>query len=760
MPAKDIGGLVGGNTTWEAPAMRRRRIVWWPVVLSGCALLLSVEAFALDPLNVRMQKVVAQFVEQTGYSLLGVGSWIPGTTFNAATSDFDMRLIVNGKNMPTQHLLQWQQARGKLAALIEKEFGDQAGSILSRTNLYAPNQLMEGVKDAEEALARFQKLNTLPNLSYRGPVTPSTPLKWAEGLYGAGAPTYVQGYEKAAGRLFYNNGGKCVTGLSELAHMGEAAAPYTAAGTASTAGQWVEHCVAELNAGRGAKVAKYLERLEQDLIKSRSLSGLPLDADYRQRLLDMRKLLKASPEQLAEKAAEVSALLARGKAEAALLSNFANAGPMRQAYLRVVLDGMALKSKLGDLFGQAMAKCPSWVDAENMASFITFYIGTGAASESLGRGDDVFQAMSNVSGALNPFKMIGPALLAEIMSEIITQARLNGYDMAAGFQGAWDLVEGIYTAWGRAAVDPDPRRKLTLADLVAKYQDEQKLEAWVVSQAIRASTRGLGTANEQADQGVADAIFAQCWPTIRDAWRWERDGLTSEYLKLGSEVVHTPLVVYYKPGEPQAGQQVVCEAVSADQKLGNRLERMRQIFRILYGPGSGIATNYYWTPNGESVDERGWHRAYAFAEPGTYPVKVRFEMAPYTGHPKTEPRVMLRREVPALVDVVVAGKKPTGGESPAVMALAWKEETYTTNSGTVLRTLTIVLKVPDGFRTGADTYRVKVRGVDVWGKPIDGDWDGVQADFVEKLGASNPKAGTVVVEVWHHGGNEYAKLTW
>jgi hypothetical protein len=249
--------------------------------------------------------------------------------------------------------------------------------------------------------------------------------------------------------------------------------------------------------------------------------------------------------------------------------------------------------------------------------------------------------------------MLSPALLLEVTTEILQAAEEGGYGLAASSQEAWDLMSGIYSAWGRADVDPDPRRKLTLADLVANFQYEHKLQAIVYAQCLRASCRDLGMATGQADRGVADAIFAKCWPVIRAAWLWERDCLTSEYLKLGSEVVHTPLLIYYKPAKPKAGQKFICEAISADRKLGERLDRMREIIRILYGKGSVIATNYYWTPAGTSAGDRDWQRAMSFPAKGTYLVKVKLEVSPITRHTQTEPRVMLRREVGAEVNVVV-----------------------------------------------------------------------------------------------------------
>ena len=639
--------------------MERSRIVMRRTMLLCIGtLLLAAPAMAQAP-NVRMQRVLLKFVETNNHSVMGVGSWISGAGFNAATSDFDMRLVLPKGGTEAQQVKQWQQARSQLTSLIKQEFGDQADDMLRRTNLYAPNQLMHGVEDAADAMDRFRKLNTVPNLAHSGPVTPTTSAKYAEGLYGSGAQTYVQGYEKAAGRLFYNNNGKAVTGLSELAHLGEGAPTYTAAGTASNAGQWAAHGLDELAAGRGEKVAKFLERMERDLVKSRSLSRLPADDAFRNQLKQMRELLKTSPGKLADVSDDVARLLARGKAESAILAGFENAGTVRRAYMRVMLDGVAAGNKVGELVGKVMKAAPDWVTAENTINFIVFAVGTHATAQAAGRGN-VMETLGTACEHLKWIKMkaFGPLFMAELTAAIIEEAKLTGFDLAASSQEAWDLMAGIYTVEGRVSVDPDPRRRLTLADLVAKFKYEKKLEALVYAYCLRASARDAGDATGAADVSVADALFARCWPIIRDAWRWERDALTSEYLILGSQVVHTPLVIYYKPTSPKAGEPIVCEARSYDGKLGERIQRMNEIIRILYGSGSGVAYNYYWEPGGASVGDLDWQRAFSFDKKGKYTVKVRLEVAPYTGHTETEPRVMLRRTVPALVDIEVGSDKP------------------------------------------------------------------------------------------------------
>lgn len=600
-----------------------------------------------------MQRVVAKFVVETGETILGVGSWISGTTFKPG-SDFDMRLITTGPGSTLQHLERWQRAKKALTGLIYEEFGPEAKRIVERTNLYAPNQLMAGVEDAADAVERFRRLRTGPNLGYTLPVTESTPIRYTEGLYGRTAQADIQAYEQAKGRLFYNNNGTCVTGLSELVHLGEGSPGYTAEGAANTAGQWADHCLQEIEAGRGDKVAKYLERLERDLTKSRDRSHLPLDEAYRRRLRDIQQLLKSSPGSLSANADEVAQLVARGRAEAAVLRSYATAGPLRRAYLRVMLDGVAVQNKVGGQIGRLMRAAPDWVNAANALDCVVFMLGARATSEAIGRGD-IPESLSTAASYLKWFRLSGfaPLTLVEIVADIRREAELGGFSLVASTQEPWDLMSGNYTALGRPGVDPDPRRKLTLADMVARFHYERQLEAIVMAHAIRAATLGLGTATEAADKGVAQAIFDRCWPVIRDAWRWERDALASEFLLLSSSIPVTPLLVQFKPAEVATNTPVAFEAVSADGKLGERLQRMREIMRMLYGPGSGVASNFYWNPYGDGTAEADWQRTMRFAEPGVHPVAVRLEVAPFTSHTEADKRLLERRDVSAIVDVEV-----------------------------------------------------------------------------------------------------------
>lgn len=203
----------------------------------------------------QMHRVTMRFVEETGDSVLGVGSWIDKRRFVAGVSDFDMRLVVRGTD---ERLLraQWEASRQTMVRLIREEFGHQAPDILRRTNLYPPQQLMRGVVNTADALEAFQRFNTVPNLAHSGPVDSRTVARFSEGLYGTGAQTWIQTYERSAGRLFYMNHGRATTGLAELVHLGEGAPAFTVAGTSHVCGEFVDKALHALNEGSGREPAK------------------------------------------------------------------------------------------------------------------------------------------------------------------------------------------------------------------------------------------------------------------------------------------------------------------------------------------------------------------------------------------------------------------------------------------------------------------------------------------------------------------------
>lgn len=660
--------------------MRRRLSFGVVVAMVVCGVLSVGGPVWAQGLHLRMQAVTARFVEQTGHQVLGVGSWIRGTGFNPARSDFDMKLVMHRGSSQVQMRTAWLESRRRMVRLIRQEFGPQANNVLLRTNLYPPGRLMTTVRNNADALGRYTELRQVPNLGHTGPVTSATPVKYTEGLYGQGAAKNIRNYEAGAGRFFYMNGGRCTTGMSEMAYLRCPEEAFTISGTANTAGQWAAKGIEELAGGRSDSVLKYLVRVEQDIIKSRSLAGMPVDKAFRTELRGMCKLLKGTPQALPNVADDVARLLIRARTEAAILRSYGTAGPVRRGVLRVLLDGVAAKSEVGKQLSKAMKVAgKNGVTPARLISFIVVCFAAHETSQKAGEGD-TWATLAATASHLKFMSVsgFGPLLLTELMIELRIEAEATGVQMCANTQEAWDLMQGIYTIGGRVSVDPDQRRKLSLSEMVTKFQYEEKLRAVVRAHALRASDRGMvegsDTLTGAVDAKVANATFARCWPVIRNAWLWERDALMSEYLQLYSEVVHTPLLIYYSPKEPEAGTWITCEARSFDGKLGERLLRMKEIMRVLYGRGSGITTSYFWEPDGASMGGRDWQRSFTFDTPGKHPVIVRLAIGPYTEHTKTNSRMMQRREVAAAVDVTIPGEtKPDQAPGEGCWVLTKRE---------------------------------------------------------------------------------------
>ncbi|NSW55764.1 MAG: hypothetical protein HPY44_07125 [Armatimonadetes bacterium] len=649
-----------------------RRVSRLPILLS-CGLPAALILVAIAPVfaqspHLRVQNVVRQFVETTGYEVIGLGSWIDGSSYNPATSDHDLRLVLpKGAGAPDR---KWLEARQKLTELIKAEFGDDAASVLSRTNLYPPSQLMGAVDDIDDAAWVFTRNGAVPNLGHTGPITRNTPIKeLSEGLYGEGSRAFTQYYEKAKGRLFYKApNGRCITGMTDLTHMSEGVRTFTTAGTADTALQWVEHAIEECAHGRGDKVAKYLERIERDLLKSRDLARLPTSNALREQLKSVRELLKANPARLADLGDDVARLLSQAATEASILKSYAKAGPMGRMYQRIMLDGVEAGNELGRLLRTAQSKVSGAVSMDQLVTAFTVYMAVKGTAQAAGEGG-VGEAIRAAGPLAVSLASLPVSLLMDMTNAIMKEAEAAGYEMAAASQEPWDLMAGVYTALGRDSDEDDPRRRFTLDDLVRGWHVEARLSSLVFGQCLRASRRNMGGVTENVDMSVANAMYGRCWPVIRDAWRWQRDMLVSEYVELAADALHTPMLLSYEPcpakyeGRPV---QVTVKARSRDRKLGAKLTRMEEILKILCGKRAVLAEDWIWQPEGvmEDMTTTDIQRRYTFDKPGVHPVvlTVRFEAVSPDIQPPEPHRVLLRRELKAVVDVLVDGDL----EQPAV----------------------------------------------------------------------------------------------
>ena len=646
----------------------RQRTSWRLAAATALVLVLAWPAWsqagdaakaAAELQRMRVQKVVRKFVEQTGHSVTGCGSWISGA-YNAVTSDHDMRLLLpeNAAN-PGEA---WRNAKRTLGNLIKEEFGDAAGPILERTNLYAPSQIMGTVLDAEDALSVYTKVGEVPNLGFAGKVDAKTPAKFVEGLYGEGSGAFTQFYEQTKGRCFYlTEEGKAVVGAVDLTHFLDGQRTFTSAGTANTALQWGEHCLDELRGGRSDKVLKYLKRLGNDLTKSRELARLATGTANKAEIAALVKALESGTP-LSQVATRVRQLVTSSRIEASTLKSFATAGPIGRLMQRELLEGMeSPQSPIGRLLRQIWEKSPSAAHFELAMESIMWLQAANTTAMAAATGD-VGETLMVAGVQSLMLRSLPLGLVAELTKAIIDQARAGGIEMVANRQEAWDLMAGIYTGLGRERCDPDPQHTYTLERLVAECLNETELRRVVSAQSRRATDRGIAGAPATDDALTAEAMTALCYPVILQAWRAQRDLLVAEYLALAKDVFHTPVALSYTPCPVVwAGQPI---DLKVTPNLGGapyyqKISRMRRILVLLSGRGAGIDESWVWSPVSRSTISGS--RSFRVSKPGTYTIGLTLTLKPAAGpNPVPDAEQLLAPGVMrAAVDIDV--QDPTGG---------------------------------------------------------------------------------------------------
>ncbi len=591
---------------------------WSWIILSTVICLVVAPYAAAEPTNVRMQNVIRNFVTTSGQEVIGLGSWISGRKYadvlTGGASDHDLRLLSKGSS-PAELQREWMRARATLTDLVKKEFGKDADKVLKSINLYPPSQLMSGVEDAADALSRFKRIGNVPNLGFTGAVA-DAPAQFAEGLYGQGSKVWTQGYEQTAGRLFYTRDGKVFMGFTDLTHMSEGIAKYDVPGMCNTANQWADHIIEEMHEGRGDKVAKYLERLDRDLAKAKSLAKVDLDPAWRAQVKRLAETLKKNPEKAGELREEIGAILARSRGEASVLNQMTKATSAERKVLQQALKEL----RGGGRFSKILGKAGEVVTLDRVMTAITLILHVRQTAKYAGE-EEYHQAVSTAFAAAVGMASFPVGLVADMTNWVIESAKTSGYDFAASTQEAWDLMAGIYTAVGRTDVD---EHGYTLEDLVAKIDEEEKLRAVVYAKAMLAASRDAGEVTGATDRKVGEAIFNRCFPIILEAWRARREELAIEYTTIMDELEHAPVLLEYTPSpasvKPKEKVTVTVSAELAHPNFMDRLARAKAILVILHKNGAFADVEWKWAKGREGADKT--RRIFDYETAGVFPVTV------------------------------------------------------------------------------------------------------------------------------------------
>lgn len=608
--------------------------------------------------NLRMQKVVRQFVKETGREVVGVGSWINGA-YRVGFSDHDLRIVMPQGTAEADAARAWQESQARLKVLIQEEFGPQAESVLSRTNVYAPTQMMKGVEDASDALSVYQGANRVPNLAYRGTVTKQTPAKFIEGLYGPGSQTWTQAYEKTSGRVFYRQGNSVYSGLTDLTHLSEGTARYTAAGMGNTTAQWAEKATDAMAHGDVQSLSKYIERLERDLAKGKDLARFRLDPAFQQELRSLSNALKPNAAGRVDSAAyrqlraRVVAAVERGAKEAAILRQAQRAAGNQRALLQAILDDFTKKTYLSDLIGKAAEKIPF----DKVLSGLMVYMAVKSGAQAAGEEG----VMAGLLAAAPWMASLPVGLLTELTRAVLKEAEAAGIRFVTSSQDPWDLMAGVYTVVGRAGAEAG--RGYTLDQLVRLFWNEERLKSIVFWKCRLATARNLGQNPDAVDARAAEDLYNRVWPVIQQAWEFEREKLRLEYFELLQELQRSPLILTYKP-EPallpsRGGVLVTMSAASLDRDGGRRVDRIREILGILGGKDVYAQGRYDWP--GGAEQPAPWARQFRFERPGVYPVVCKYVLLTGGTAFGANSPMMRITTIFAGVDVEVVGQEPEKG---------------------------------------------------------------------------------------------------
>lgn len=630
----------------------RRRSAWFCLLLGG----LVPGAAGEVPTNERVMAVVKRTVGASGQPIITLGSWVSGRRYGdplkGGTSDHDMRLLLPRGTKPEVALKEWKDMRKALVSGIRAEFGAEADKVLATMNLYPPTQLMQEVENPADALDAFRRMRVSPKLDYDGPGA-DIPPKAAEGLYGPGATTWTQRYEQAAGRLIYREGDTVYAGMTDLTHLSEGTGRYTTGGMANTARQWAEHAEEELRSGKGDKVAKYLERLERDLMKARDLQRFDIHGPARQELHALMQELREHPEHLVSLETRVQSVLKRSKLESAILARVDRAGLTQKAVLRVMLDAIDARSTIGEALRTAADKVPPEKLLSGLQAFLAARELAGVAGE-----NDPGKLLVATASYLLP---LGPALLTQLAQATLDAAKESGYALMASSQEPFDLLAGIYTAGGR----PDPNgTHYTLDQLVAACHDEAKLRSFIFALARRAADRNAGDATAAADAKVADAIMARCFPVLLRAWRAQREALAAEYLDLADVLRTAAPRLRYAPnpavGDAASGRATITiTARSSDPQFETHRKRLVEILTLLHGPGCFVSVTDRWQEGGKEGTAAN-EQVYSYDRDDVYTVQLEERVVAGGAPVPRDSPLAFDTTLTASVEIPVRGVRATG----------------------------------------------------------------------------------------------------
>ncbi|MEI6243566.1 MAG: hypothetical protein WCQ64_00845, partial [Acidobacteriota bacterium] len=573
----------------------------------------------LSGTRLEVATIVLETVKETNVSIVAVGSWTGSKKYQdpllGGTSDQDMRVFVPKGSSEEAAQEVWRQTRDKIAEKVRLRYPDKATAdkVLSSINLYPPEQVLEGIDDATEALAKLKAQGINPNLGNAE----------VEGLWGKGSKAFRDAYEVKTGRMIWKEGDVVRSGFADLLPLGETRGLYTIGGSANSATQFAQKVLEAGKAGDARTVRKQLERLNQSLQKARSLGGLQPS----NQLDDILKRLNGFGDDIGALQAEfrnnpqlveqVSQGLRKAELDAELLKRYATSSNPRDVKVlgEMLEEGTGRWARVKSSLSEASAHVP-WTSLMHGLMAFLGYLETADIATAAGRGD-AEQAWAKIWGNLGFAASLPAGMLSTMVTSILEDAKEAGYAMVVRSQDCEDLIAGIYSVQGREDVPDAQKIETSVDELARSLTTADQVRAVVALHARNASQRDAGAATARADEAVEVQLNARCAPRIVNKWRQRRAAIIGEAAAqlLGAEALFTgtPLTATATP-EPvllttadglRGDVTVQARLGSASASLTRALADYSAALSSLGGPLHEVAVSinhsYVWQLDGREI---------------------------------------------------------------------------------------------------------------------------------------------------------------
>jgi len=620
------------------------------------------------------------------------GSWISGENYrNPLTnlldpSDHDARLFISLDDVGPERAREvWKNFQGRLRKKIfamAKSAGystDQIQLLLKSVNFYPPAQLLKGIEQNEQAIAKFLKMGNYPNLLEVGEEA-------AEGLYTTSTKFIRQGYETGArvqvAELVADEGSDTYRlvhkATAEAEHVAEKVGEANLKGYVQSAEYSLNEAQKALKEGKLDTAKKNLSRAKDRLKSARKLGGVSVEGSAVKELDVLEGQIDDAIRLAFESADDAKAMLAKTRqfanklggevmkktnVELAALDLMAVKNSVKQrAFLKGVLEGQGkwapLRVKLEEASGSALTTLKSgaqWAYKNWFISLMALWElkEFPAAIEKEGAAKASARLAVTIVGLVNPtfgYAQLFSVIFMTTGELLVDWISSYGYGAVVGRQDCMDLIAGMYTVPGREhnieeksceQIQDDRHLACRIYDskglrgsLAMGHKFNQELIPPFMFQLLnchaKAASKHYDDYESRHDEGVEQALVNKCLQPVLKTWLDSRQLIVSEADALRQTLEEQSVRVTASPSrlkEKGTVRLTVDESAAVSGVKRDIEERAKCLGGVHAKPKSG--SDYIWTANGRTF-AKNYNRGtaeLALEAPGTYEVCVSVDYA-------------------------------------------------------------------------------------------------------------------------------------